>query len=37
MTQLLIGGVSDLSEIGQLLGRLTDAHSDRMEALGLSA
>lgn len=33
---LLIGGSVDLAEIGNLLNRLTEAHSQRMAALGLS-
>ena len=37
LTRLLVGGVTDLEEIGLLLQRLTDAHAERMEALGLSA
>lgn len=37
LTRLLVGGVTDLEEIGQLLQRLTDAHAERMKALGLSA
>jgi hypothetical protein len=33
---LLIGGSVDLVEVGKLLTRLTEAHSQRMAALGLS-
>lgn len=33
----LLGGVEDLAEVGRLLGRITDAHSERMAALGLSS
>jgi hypothetical protein len=38
LTALIIGGEGfDLAEIGRMLGRLTDAHSARMAALGLQA
>ena len=41
LTELLMGGVSgsgmDLAAIGELLSRLTDEHSRRMHALGLSS
>jgi hypothetical protein len=32
----LIGGVGDLAEVARLFARLTDRHSERMAALGLS-
>jgi hypothetical protein len=32
----LLGGVGDLAEVTRMLARLTDAHSERMAALGLS-
>jgi hypothetical protein len=41
LSALLVGGVdrpgADLAEIGRMFARLTDAHSKRMAALGLSA
>lgn len=41
LAALLVGGLgergSDLAEVGRVLARLTDAHSARMGALGLSA
>jgi len=41
LTALLIGGTDrpgiDLAEIGRMFSRLTEAHTKRMEALGLSA
>jgi hypothetical protein len=42
LTSLLIGEVGqgdamDLTAIGQMLSRLTDAHAGRMQALGLSS
>ncbi len=32
----LLGGAGDLAEVARMFGRLTDNHSDRMTALGLS-
>jgi len=37
LARLIVGGSSDLVEVGRLLNRLTDAHSKRMQALGLSS
>lgn len=41
LTHLLVGGVdhpgADLAEIGRMLARLTDAHTRRMQALGLAS
>jgi hypothetical protein len=38
LTALIVGGEGfDLAEIGRMLGRLTDAHSARMAALGLAS
>lgn len=37
LTALLVGGVGDIAAIGRLLVRLADAHTLRMEALGLDA
>jgi hypothetical protein len=41
LSALLVGGVdrpgADLAEIGRMLARLTDEHTRRMQALGLSA
>lgn len=37
LTELLVGGSGDLAGIGRLLRRLTDAHTARMQALGLQA
>jgi ferritin-like protein len=41
LSMLLVGGVdrpgADLAEIGRMLARLTDAHSQRMQTLGLGA
>jgi hypothetical protein len=36
LADLLITGTGDLNGIAELLGRLTTAHSARMEALGLN-
>ncbi len=36
LTELLVGGSGDLAGIGRLLTRLTDHHTTRMRALGLS-
>jgi hypothetical protein len=36
LTELLVGGSGDLAGIGRLLTRLTDNHTTRMKALGLS-
>ena len=35
LTRLLVGGVGDLAAVGELLARLTQRHSERMETLGL--
>lgn len=41
LASLIVGGIdepgTDLAEIGRMLARLTDAHTKRMAALGLSA
>ena len=37
LTELLVGGSGDLAGIARLLTRLTDGHTARMAALGLSA
>jgi hypothetical protein len=37
LTELLVGGSGDLAGIARLLTRLTDAHTARMAALGLSS
>ena len=37
LARLIVGGSGDLVEVGRLLNRLTDAHSKRMQALGLSS
>jgi hypothetical protein len=35
LARLIVGGVGDLAEVGELLARLTQRHSERMETLGL--
>ncbi|HVV74948.1 MAG TPA: ferritin-like fold-containing protein [Mycobacteriales bacterium] len=37
LARLIVGGVGDLTAVGELLARLTHRHSERMEALGLRA
>jgi len=37
LARLIVGGVGDLVAVGELLARLTQRHSERMEALGLHA
>ena len=37
LVELLVGGRMDLAEIGRLLSRLTDHHTQRMHSLGLQA
>ncbi len=37
LTELLVGGSGDLAGIARLLSRLTDNHTARMQALGLSS
>lgn len=37
LARLIVGGSGDLAEVGRLLTRLTDAHSRRMDALGLTS
>jgi hypothetical protein len=37
LARLIVGGVGDLAAVGQLLARLTQKHSERMEALGLGS
>lgn len=35
LARLIVGGVGDLAAVGELLDRLTQRHSERMESLGL--
>lgn len=35
LARLIVGGVGGLAEVGELLARLTQRHSERMETLGL--
>jgi tRNA-(MS[2]IO[6]A)-hydroxylase (MiaE)-like len=35
LARLIVGGVGDLAAVGELLARLTQRHSERMDALGL--
>ena len=37
LAMLIVGGIGDLTEVGRLMARLTDAHSRRLALLGLSA
>jgi tRNA-(MS[2]IO[6]A)-hydroxylase (MiaE)-like len=37
LARLIVGGVGDLAEVGELLARLTQRHSERMEILGLTS
>ncbi|HWB68075.1 MAG TPA: ferritin-like fold-containing protein [Mycobacteriales bacterium] len=37
LARLIVGGVGDLVAVGELLARLTQRHSERMESLGLHA
>jgi hypothetical protein len=37
LARLIVGGVGDLAAVGELLARLTQKHSDRMDALGLGS
>jgi hypothetical protein len=37
LARLIVGGVGDLAAVGQLLARLTQRHSERMDALGLGS
>jgi tRNA-(MS[2]IO[6]A)-hydroxylase (MiaE)-like len=37
LARLIVGGVGDLAAVGQLLARLTQKHSERMDALGLGS
>ena len=37
LARLLVGGSMDLAAVGQLLARLTQRHTERMNALGLTA
>lgn len=37
LTSLIVGGNADLAEVGRLLARLTQRHSERMARLGLAA
>ena len=36
LADLIIGGTGDLQGVGQLIQRITDAHTQRMKALGLN-
>jgi len=37
LARLIVGGVGELAAVGELLARLTQRHSERMETLGLQA
>jgi hypothetical protein len=37
LARMIVGGIGDLSKVGELLARLTQRHSERMEALGLAS
>jgi hypothetical protein len=37
LARLIVGGTGDLAEVGALLARLTQRHSERMSALGLAS
>ena len=37
LARLIVGGAGDLAAVGELLARLTQRHSERMESLGLQA
>jgi hypothetical protein len=37
LARLIVGGTGDLAEVGSLLARLTQRHSERMGALGLAS
>jgi hypothetical protein len=37
LARLIVGGTGDLAEVGALLARLTQRHTERMQALGLQA
>ena len=37
LARLIVGGTGDLAEVGALLARLTQRHSERMNSLGLTA
>lgn len=37
LARLIVGGVGDLTAVGELLARLTQRHGQRMESLGLQA
>lgn len=37
LTRLIVGGSTDLAEVGRLLARLTQRHAERMARLGLAA
>jgi hypothetical protein len=37
LARLVVGGVGDLVAVGELLARLTQRHSERMDRLGLQA
>src|SRR5579875_1392956 len=37
LARLIVGGVGDLMAVGELLGRITQRHRERMEQLGLDA
>jgi hypothetical protein len=37
LARLIVGGTGDLAEVGALLARLTQRHSERMAALGLAS
>lgn len=37
LARLIVGGVGDLTAVGELLARLTQRHAERMESLGLAS
>lgn len=37
LARLIVGGTGDLAEVGALLARLTQRHTERMQSLGLAA
>jgi hypothetical protein len=37
LARLIVGGVGDLAAVGELLARLTQKHSERMDSLGLGS
>ncbi|HWA67284.1 MAG TPA: ferritin-like fold-containing protein [Mycobacteriales bacterium] len=37
LTRLIVGGAGDLAALGEMLARLTQRHTERMESLGLAS